>query len=373
MSYDKIGYCEAHDYRDPDNNSPRPCPHCRIAELKATLVRERAERKGEIDAALVSRIETLELGLSEAGKAFSRGDNEKVRLLLCDTNARVHVDALGDPHRVCNLARPGRGDCEHAVGLPSKSIPGQHDGPDDTVDHCGIPNGWCAPCWNVHQLAKARRFGKKAAAKYNDLLASQVLRCAFCDVEYPAGTEPTQHQALTDHIATCAAHPMRALERKQAELIRLLGQAGEHTEEQGDLIDSLHQFLMADPSMWDEAGDQEVLMDLDARVKALTTTGGGELQRLRSGIEAIAEYARRNPGNGFSCGKRAEELLCPDEPKSDALKTWQAWYADEKAKGNIRSLEEIMADRHGEGHDCDECNHAREHHPRSDYEPKVNS
>lgn len=48
----------------------------------------------------------------------------------------------------CLLAGPGRGDCEHAVGLPGKSIPGQHDGDDDTVDHYGKPNGWCWFCWN---------------------------------------------------------------------------------------------------------------------------------------------------------------------------------------------------------------------------------
>lgn len=39
----------------------------------------------------------------------------------------------------CEFAVPGRGDCEHFVGLPGRSIPGEHDGPDDTVDAYGKP------------------------------------------------------------------------------------------------------------------------------------------------------------------------------------------------------------------------------------------
>lgn len=52
----------------------------------------------------------------------------------------------------CTLAGPGRGDCEHAVGLPGISIPGQHDGEDDTKDCYGKPNGWCASCWKSEQI-----------------------------------------------------------------------------------------------------------------------------------------------------------------------------------------------------------------------------
>lgn len=56
----------------------------------------------------------------------------------------------------CTLAAPGRGDCEHAVGLPGISIPDQHDGPDDTEDCYGKPNGWCWSCWKSHQIEKLR-------------------------------------------------------------------------------------------------------------------------------------------------------------------------------------------------------------------------
>jgi hypothetical protein len=46
----------------------------------------------------------------------------------------------------CLYADPGRGDCEHFVGLPGLVIRGQHDGP-PTEDVYGKPNGWCWHCW----------------------------------------------------------------------------------------------------------------------------------------------------------------------------------------------------------------------------------
>lgn len=46
----------------------------------------------------------------------------------------------------CLYAGPGRGDCEHFVGLPGLMIEGQHDGP-PTEDYYGKPNGWCWYCW----------------------------------------------------------------------------------------------------------------------------------------------------------------------------------------------------------------------------------
>lgn len=54
----------------------------------------------------------------------------------------------------CELVAKGRGDCEHFVGLPGKSIPGQHDGPDDTLDVYGKPNGWCWSCWKSLQIRR---------------------------------------------------------------------------------------------------------------------------------------------------------------------------------------------------------------------------
>lgn len=57
------------------------------------------------------------------------------------------VDARG-----CLFSGTGRGDCEHYVGLPGKSIPGAHDGKDDTIDEYGRPNGWCEVCWRGRQI-----------------------------------------------------------------------------------------------------------------------------------------------------------------------------------------------------------------------------
>ena len=62
----------------------------------------------------------------------------------------------------CTFAAPGRGDCEHFIGLPGKSIPGQHSGPDDTVDYYGKPNGWCWHCWRAYQIDSLREQVGKA-------------------------------------------------------------------------------------------------------------------------------------------------------------------------------------------------------------------
>jgi len=61
----------------------------------------------------------------------------------------------------CTMVGPGRGDCEHFVGLPGISNPGQHDGPDDTVDEYGKPYGWCWSCWKSHIIAQLRTENKK--------------------------------------------------------------------------------------------------------------------------------------------------------------------------------------------------------------------
>ena len=50
------------------------------------------------------------------------------------------------------LLRPGN--CETEVGLPGRSVPGQHDGDDDTVDANGKPNGWCWSCWKTHEQGR---------------------------------------------------------------------------------------------------------------------------------------------------------------------------------------------------------------------------
>lgn len=75
----------------------------------------------------------------------------------CDQALKLKEKLKDVAEGVCVYSGPGRGDCEHAVGLPGKSIPGQHDGDDDTVDHTGKPNGWCSPCWREYQLRQLER------------------------------------------------------------------------------------------------------------------------------------------------------------------------------------------------------------------------
>lgn len=63
----------------------------------------------------------------------------------------------------------------------------------------------------ARQIDEARKLAEEACAKYNGLLEDQrILRCAFCDAEYPPGTPATQHQLLTDHVRVCEKHPLRA-------------------------------------------------------------------------------------------------------------------------------------------------------------------
>ena len=67
---------------------------------------------------------------------------------------------------------------------------------------------------------EARKFGEHAAGEYNKLLAEKrILRCAFCDTEYPPDTPPSQSEALTAHVKVCPQHPMRAVEAERDALI----------------------------------------------------------------------------------------------------------------------------------------------------------
>jgi hypothetical protein len=54
-----------------------------------------------------------------------------------------------DDPPTCKYAGPGRGDCEHFVGLPS----GLNE---STTDVYGKPNDWCWFCWLSYRLVKAQ-------------------------------------------------------------------------------------------------------------------------------------------------------------------------------------------------------------------------
>ena len=72
------------------------------------------------------------------------------------TNQKISMRELEDMGGGCLFSGPGRGDCAHFVGLPGKSIPGQHDGPDDSVDCYGKPNGWCWSCWKDNHISQLK-------------------------------------------------------------------------------------------------------------------------------------------------------------------------------------------------------------------------
>lgn len=47
---------------------------------------------------------------------------------------------------------------------------------------------------------------------------NSIVTCVYCGHEYPEGTPTAKAELLTDHIAKCEQHPLRAAEQK----IRLL-------------------------------------------------------------------------------------------------------------------------------------------------------
>lgn len=95
----------------------------------------------------------------------------------------------------CSFAGPGRGDCEHFIGLPGKSIPGQHDDSDDTVDVYGKPNEWCWFCWHSLQID---RLQVANAALVEGLDIAMKLACPSCAKGYP--TDKTWEQGNSDGL-----------------------------------------------------------------------------------------------------------------------------------------------------------------------------
>lgn len=103
------------------------------------------------------------LGMLEGDLNHNRVAEVKRMLRVgIDSIRRIRPDAPGslvgtlssqdESIRGCLLSKKGRGDCEHFIGLPGKSIPGKHDGPDDTFDEYDRPNGWCEVCWRGRQI-----------------------------------------------------------------------------------------------------------------------------------------------------------------------------------------------------------------------------
>ncbi len=59
------------------------------------------------------------------------------------------IQGHDDSIRGCLLAGPGRGDCEHFVGLPEEEN-------EKTTDEYGRPHGWCEVCWRGEQITRLR-------------------------------------------------------------------------------------------------------------------------------------------------------------------------------------------------------------------------
>ncbi len=106
---------------------------------------------------------------------------------------RMPTHILGPPEQTttvtgggCTFAMSEGGDCEHAIGLPGKSIPGQHDGPDNTVDEYGKPNGWCWSCWKSHQIDELRKLVQALQAWQDVAAESNRNVSAYLKEEFPS-------------------------------------------------------------------------------------------------------------------------------------------------------------------------------------------
>lgn len=53
---------------------------------------------------------------------------------------------------------------------------------------------------------------KDAADEIERLRDSRIVTCVYCGHVYPNGTPTAQHELLTQHIAQCEKHPLRAAE-----------------------------------------------------------------------------------------------------------------------------------------------------------------
>ncbi len=131
----------------------KPSPYA----LQAADEIERLRAQIPDRAALEVVLEELEAQINAMGSHIEKltaqiPDRATLGEVLSYEQQRAKLNGLDN----CTLAGPGRGDCWNFVGLPGKSIPDHHDGPDDTVDEYGKPNGWCWSCWKSEQIERLR-------------------------------------------------------------------------------------------------------------------------------------------------------------------------------------------------------------------------
>lgn len=124
---------------------------------------------------------------------------------MASTEGQEPIESGGS----CEYAGSGRGDCDHWIGLPGDSIPNQHDGDDDTVDHYGKPNGWCWQCWKTHTIEALNSAIVKALGHLDHVTpqrrngahyqAADVLRAELGLVPMTIGGHATEGLRLTVH------------------------------------------------------------------------------------------------------------------------------------------------------------------------------
>lgn len=76
--------------------------------------------------------------------------------------------------RSCLLAGPGRGDCEHYIGLP------KYETYPETTDEYGVPHGWCIVCWHTAIIGRLherlRVLGKTIQAERTQELKDAIVK-----------------------------------------------------------------------------------------------------------------------------------------------------------------------------------------------------
>jgi hypothetical protein len=146
----------------------------------------------------------------------------------------------------CRYAGPGRGDCFNFVGLPGHSVPGQHDGDDDTVDHYGKPNGWCWHCWLMHQRDGLSRQLREA----EDLAEQLRTQLAGCLTAAEGATNPEHVANRGDYGWSLAYEQTLQLHREYDQLRHRL-----------ELIEAPKPEGPPGPSAWERLKDGEPEVD----------------------------------------------------------------------------------------------------------------
>lgn len=130
-----------------------------IQESQAWLKRRIAKailqfaQEQESEAVPVSKVDSLVAAIEGDYSKMSHADLVLTCNMLHRGRAIWQKEAEELKERLnyhgCLFAGPGRGDCEHFIGLPGELIDGHHD------DTYGKPNGWCWYCWWSYRTAKA--------------------------------------------------------------------------------------------------------------------------------------------------------------------------------------------------------------------------